>query len=240
MKKSVLRFCTMFAVCWISAGFAHAAGGAFAVDDAAVEAVGACKTETILATEIASNSDRYAITTPACAFAFGEQRSEVALGIGRRRAGDLYTTPASLKFKTPLPGFDLTKRERFGAAISAGYFADLDDGKRRSRGYFVTMPVSFRLNESFLVNANLGRNEFDRRADSFTNWGASLEMNLQQFGYRRITLVAETFAPRRAETAYQLGARYAPLATLDFDVLLGRNLGGERKNWLTFGLTQRF
>lgn len=240
MKRSVVRFCATFAVCCLSAGFVRAAGGAFAVDDAAVEAVGVCKTETILASEIATNPDRYAVTTPACALAFGERRSEVAIGIGRRRAGDLYATPASLKFKTPLPGFDLTKLERFGAAISAGYFADLDDGKRRSRGYFVTVPASFQLNEMFLLNVNVGRSEFEHRPESFTNWGASIEMNLQQFGYRQITLVAETFTPRRSETAYQLGARYTPSATLDLDVLLGRNLGGEQGTWLTFGVTQRF
>jgi hypothetical protein len=35
-------------------------------------------------------------------------------------------------------------------------------------------------------------------------------------------------------------ARYTPNAKFDIDLLFGRNLGGERKNWLTLGLTQRF
>lgn len=219
-------------------GAAEAGGGAFAVDDAAVERAGACKAETVAAFGLGSNADRFLVTTPACSLAIGTLRSEFAAGIGRKRAAEIYGTPALVKFKTPVPDLDFSANEKFGFALSGGYLGDFD-GERRG-GYFFTAPASFRLNETFLFNANIGRTEYQVRTDSFTSWGASVEMNLKQAGFQRVTLVAETFSPRRAETAYQLGARYAASAGFDIDMLFGRNLGGERKNWLTLGLTQHF
>jgi hypothetical protein len=234
--KSLCRVLPAFLFFW--PGFAEAAGGAFAVDDAAVELAGVCKVETIAALGLGTNNDGFLVSTPACALAFGTHRAELAASIGRRRAFDTYATPALVKFKTPIPGLDFAAEGKFGAAFSAGYLTDFDGAGRN--GYFFTAPLSFRIDETFLFNVNIGRTEYDNRVDSFTSWGASLEMNLKKIGYEQFTLVAETFSPRKDETAYQLGARYSHSATLDFDVLLGRNLGGERKNWLTLGLTQRF
>jgi hypothetical protein len=102
------------------------------------------------------------------------------------------------------------------------------------------VPASYRIGDALLLNANIGHTEFDNRTESFTSWGTSIEFNLKSLGYAQMTLVAEAFSLKRAETAYQLGARYTASPTFDIDLLFGRNLGGERKNWLTLGLTQRF
>lgn len=234
--KSLLRLTLALGALW--PGLAEAAGGAFAVDDAAVELAGVCKVETIAALGLGSNGDAFLVSTPACAVALASHRAELAAGISRRKTSGDYATPAVLKFKTPLPGLDFSTDGKSGVAFSAGYLTEFDGAGRN--GYFVTVPLSYRLDETFLFNANVGRTEYDNRIESFTSWGASVEIDLKRIGHERLTLVAEAFGPRRGETAYQLGARYSPSATFDVDVLFGRNLGGERRNWLTLGLTQRF
>src|SRR5690554_1294025 len=71
----------------------HAAGGAYAVDDAGVDAPGACKVETFAS--FARNDDFMAVVAPACVVSLGGP-VELGLQVDRSRSGGEWGTGGSL------------------------------------------------------------------------------------------------------------------------------------------------
>ena len=223
----------------LAAGEARAAGGAFAVDDAAVEAAGVCKVESILSASESPPADRTAQATPACSLAPFGHRAEFAAAFSRRRTTGEYSSPLTIKAKTPVPGLDFAKSDQFGVAVTAGYALDHLD-TANSGAFFIVVPVTYRISDSLLFNLNIGRHQHRNEAESYTIWGTSLEFNLKPMGLEKFTLVGEIFGAGRGETASQFGIRFSPDAKIDIDVLFGHNLNGENANWLTLGLATRF
>jgi hypothetical protein len=61
------------------------------------------------------------------------------------------------------------------------------------------------------------------------------------------TLTAEVFgqavkpaAPGENQPRYQLGMRYRPVEPFNIDLIYGRNLVGDERDWLTVSVTARF
>jgi hypothetical protein len=55
-------------------------------------------------------------------------------------------------------------------------------------------------------------------------------------------LLGEVFAilgPEQSNPRMQLGLRYNPVKSVDLDLIYGRNIAGERSNWITIGLNFR-
>ena len=109
---------------------------------------------------------------------------------------------------------------------------------------FVNVPVTYTFSESFKVNLNAGW-IYERPNDQhFVSYGAGFEW----IPLKHLTLIGEVFgvvtqnpeARTVVDPRFQLGLRITPIDTMDFDVIYGRNIGGENANWITVGLNVRF
>jgi hypothetical protein len=213
----------------LAPGRVLAAGGAFAVDDAGVDEAGACKVEAW--TSFARNRDFIGVVAPACVVRLGTP-VELGAQFDRSRSGGEWGTGLSLKAKTALVprGDDGV----VGVALVGGIGFDLT--AHETAELFVNVPVTIRIAEPLLLNFNVGalRDRVEQR--SFVTWGAGFELSLAP----RFTLIGEVFGQSSEDPGAQLGLRYTPHEKVDFDLIYGRNLAGERADWITVGLNLRF
>jgi hypothetical protein len=219
-------------------GAAHAAGGAYVVDDAAIDDVGACKVESWIS--LASNTDLAAVSTPACVVPLFLP-TELGLQAARVRTDSEWSTSATPKFKTTLVKPEVGK---FGLAIAGGATFDLLTGTNGS--VFVNIPITCMVSETFKLNVNAGWT-YDRvNVLHYATYGAGFEWIPVKDG--PVTLIAEVFGligertdPRSIiDPRLQAGIRITPIETLDLDLIYGRNIAGENANWVTLGLNVRF
>lgn len=215
---------------------AVAAGGAYAVDDAAVDGAGACKVESWLS--FASNSDFIAAVTPACAVEI-LRPIEIGVQLARSRADREWGTSLAPKAKINLLPVETGK---LGLAASASPSFDLVTGE--TTGIAVNVPVTFALTEDFRINLNGGWfHDRIARLDHAT-YGAGVEWSPA----KPLTLIAEVFGlagervdPRSVtDPRLQAGLRVTPAESFDIDVIWGRNITGENAHWVTLGLNVRF
>jgi hypothetical protein len=223
----------------------QAAGGAFAVDDAAVDAPGACKVESWVA--FASNQDFIGVVSPACVVKLGRP-VELGVAYQRSRADGEWGTTLGLKAKTNIIPVETGK---LGVGFSIGVPIDLL--MRQVTGFSANVPFTFQFSEEFKLNANLGW-LYERTNDhiNWLTWGAGFEWQFAP----KLTLIGETFGqlgrlpmvepgdplPPNSirEPRVQLGLRITPMDAFDIDFIYGRNLTGENANWGTLGLNVRF
>jgi hypothetical protein len=215
---------------------ARGAGGAFAVDDAAVDDPGACKVESWVSS--ASNRDFAAVSTPACVLKLFFP-TEVGLQAARTRAGGEWSTSLTPKAKMMLIE---PKVGNFGLAISGGATFDAKTGT--NTGSFVNVPLTYMFSETFKINVNAGWSYDHVNLLHYATYGAGLEW----VPVKSWTVIGEVFGligqqtdPRSVtDPRFQVGLRYTPIETLDFDVIYGRNITGENANWITVGMNVRF
>jgi hypothetical protein len=206
---------------------AAAAGGAFAVDDSEVGAPGECKVEAWGA--FADNSNFIGAIAPACVFNLGRP-VDVSATVARVRVDDSWNTDLVLKAKTPIiPLGDGS----FGVALSGSIGFNLTD--RQTAAVLIVVPFTFQVSEPLRVNVNFGVlfDLVDKR--NLFAWGAGFEYSLS----KPFTFIAEVFGFDR-ETSAQAGLRYTPHEKVDFDLIYGYNLTGEKANWITLGVNVRF
>jgi hypothetical protein len=208
---------------------ASAAGGAFAVDNAGVDDAGSCKVESWAS--FARNDDRIFAVAPACAVSLG-QPVEFGVQVARAHSGGEWGTGLTLKAKTSIIPFP--DEAAFGVAIAGGVGYDLTAG--RSAEYFVALPISIRLAAPFILNLDVGA-VWDRASgENFFTWGAGVQISLSE----KFMLIGEVFGQERERPGMQAGLRFTPHDKIDFDLIYGRNLTGERSDWLTLGMNVRF
>jgi hypothetical protein len=238
VRNSALRLAGSAVALVLAASSAHAAGGAFAVDDAAIDDVGACKVESWIS--LASNTDLAAVSTPACVIPLFLP-TEIGVQAARARADGEWSTSL-----TPKAKMTLVKPEagKFGLAISGGATFDVLTGE--NTGTFVNVPVTYMVSETFKLNVNAGWT-YDRvNVLHYATYGAGFEWIPVKDG--PVTLIAEVFGligertdPRSiTDPRFQAGIRITPIETLDLDLIYGRNIAGENANWVTVGLNVRF
>jgi hypothetical protein len=218
-------------------GQAHAAGGAFVVDDAAVDDPFSCKVES--STSFASNTAFLAMTTPACVLPLFRP-TEIGFNFARARSQDGdWATGVVAKAKTNLLPVEPGK---VGLAVSGGPAFNLLTGD--FAGAFFNVPVTYTASESFKVNVNAGW-IYDRDSNRHSaNYGAGVEW----IPAKPFTIIAEVFgvltpnpeARTVTNPRFQIGLRTTPIDTMDFDVIYGRNIFGENANWITVGWNVRF
>ncbi|MDP2412083.1 MAG: TonB-dependent receptor [Pseudolabrys sp.] len=223
---------------------AQAAGGAFAVDDSEVGTPGECKVEAW--TSFAHNNDFLAALAPACVLKLGIP-IELGAQVQRSRSDGAWGTGGTLKAKVnliPLAGHP------FGLGLAGGAHWDLVTGV--STGGFVYLPATIELNDKFRINLNAGWSYDHSARLNYLTWGAGFEWNF----VKPLTLIGEVYgqsghlpavepgdppAPNSIrEPRIQLGLRYTPKENIDFDVIWGRNIGGENAHWITTGVNLRF
>jgi hypothetical protein len=217
---------------------AHAAGGAFVVDDSEIAKVGDCKVESWVS--FADNHDFVGSSTPACVFNIF-QPVEIGAQFQRFRAGGVWDTSLTMKAKTNMISID---PGNFGLALSGGNTIDLITGEYL--GSFVNVPVSLKPSKDWQINLNLGSLYDSPNNLLWLTWGAGFEWN---FVPDKFTLLGEVFGQlghrdplnsALSDPRAQIGLRYNPKPNIDLDVIYGRNITGVEANWITVGLNVRF
>jgi len=216
---------------------AHAAGGAFFVDDASVDEPYSCKVESW--GSLGSNTASVAVTSPACVLPLFRP-TEIGFSIVRTRSetGD-WGTGLIVKPKMNLLPVETGK---VGLAVSGGPAFDLATGE--FAGAFLNVPVTYTASDSFKINVNAGwiyDHDSNRHSASY---GAGVEW----IPGKPFTIIAEVFgvltsnpdARTVTDPRFQVGLRITPIDTMDFDVIYGRNIYGENASWITVGWNVRF
>lgn len=228
-----------FAVSSVSSGPAHAAGGAFAVDDSEVAKPGECKVESWYSH--ASNDDLVAVASPACVVKLGLP-VELGFALARSRGDDVWGTDLVLKAKTTLISVEGPRKIGIGLAVATSF----DLVAHQNTGTLVNVPISIQLTEQLRANLNAGWS-FDNTTDThYATWGVGLEWNF----VKPLTLIAEIYGiagdrpptdpPSLTDVRAQAGLRWTPHDKIDFDLIYGRNIGGENADWITAGVNLRF
>jgi hypothetical protein len=211
-----------------SHGAALAIGGAFAVDNAGVDDAGACKVEAWASA--ARNGDRIFAVAPTCAVSLG-QPVEFGLQFDRIRFDGQWTSAGALNAKTSL--IPLADHAHFGVAISGTAVWSFQTDEIAA--YVLNIPVSFRVAEPLQLNFQVG-GIWERAGHEHFTWGAGFELALTP----RLTFVGEVFSLASAHRGAQAGLRYTPHEKIDFDLIYGHNLAGEKSDWITAGVNVRF
>jgi hypothetical protein len=207
----------------------HAAEGAFAVDNADVNEPGFCKVETW--GSAARNGDRIFAVAPLCAVSFG-QPVDLAIQIDRANFDGEWLTAGALKAKTSI--VPLGDASRFGVAISGAAIASFKTNQFVA--YSINVPVTFRVTDSLDLSLQFG-GLWDRVDDrSHITWGGGFEFTLTP----QLMLIGEVFSLASEHRGAQAGLRYTPHEKIDFDLIYGHNLAGEKSDWLTLGVNVRF
>lgn len=236
--KLLVAWVAAFAALVLLSSHGHAAGGAYFVDDAAIDDVGACKVESWVA--LASNTDLAAVSAPACVVPLFLP-TELSVQAVRFRMDGEWGTALAPKAKMTLVKPEVGK---FGVAIVGSSIFNVSTGELGSS--FIYIPVTYTVTETFKFNVNAGWSYDHSAALHYAIYGAGFEWIPVKDG--PVTLIAEMFGfigertdPRSIiEPRFQAGIRITPIETVDLDLIYGRNIGGENANWVTVGLNVRF
>ena len=212
---------------------ANAAGGAYTVDDAAVNAPGTCNVDAWYTANRHNGSTHNETLAPACTFA---ALPSVQWGAALSRATDAGKDETQV---SPQLKAQVLSREDVGLemAVSAGAHLALD----RQHGFDgadVNLPLTWQPLEALRLNLNAGwahaYNDGDQQHR--LTWGTGFEY---QWG-QSLTLIAERYGQEGGDQAWQAGPRFHLGQFVDVDWVVGRSLVGERDQWLTSGATLRF
>ncbi len=208
---------------------AQAAGGAFFVDNAGVDDPGTCKVEAWASA--ARGDDRVFAVVPACAVSLG-QPVEFGVQYDRLRLDGEWASAGALNAKTPLVPF--IDHVQFGAAVSGAVVLAFETNEIAA--YVVNVPFSFRVAEPLQLNFQVGGIWERATGHEHFTWGGGIELALT----RQLTFVGEMFSLASRHRGVQAGLRYTPHEKIDFDLIYGHNLAGDKSDWLTLGVNVRF
>lgn len=213
----------MFAVAACTAACkVSAAGGHFAVDDAAILDPGQCQFETWFERE-AGGKRTLAHVGPACRLGF----AELSLNIDRTRtagAGSSTVSGIQGKWARALPG---------GLSIGAVVATAWQDDTPHQAGSTVVLPLTWQPAEGWQIHVNGGR-DFVRDAPDSVRAGMAVEWTATP----ACSFIAERFREQRADR-WRLGARYLLTPAVNMDLSRTQGLGDAASSW-TLGLTWAF
>jgi hypothetical protein len=206
-------------------------GGAYYVDDAEIGKVGSCEVESWAS--FAANGDRIGVFSPACVVNMGVP---VELGtnlVGTRSAGD---PGGSVSLTAKTVPFPIRDHRGWGLALSGAVVYDPID--HTATGAILNVPMTYDFSKALRVNVNVGTQYNEGPHSWFATGGVGVSWNF----VKQWSVISEVFAivgPGQANPRFQSGIRYSPSKDIDCDLIYGRNLTGERANWITFALTVR-
>jgi hypothetical protein len=209
---------------------AASTGGAYFIDDADIEPVGHCEIEHW--TSFAANGDRVLVSNPACVADLGRPVELGATVLRTKSGGDWDTTIAA----TAKTVFKEPGGHGWGYAMSGAI--TFDTNTQLLNGIIINVPVSYDFSKALRVNFNVGWQYDPSQNQNFMTGGAGFAWNF----VKPLSVIGEVFAivgPDQTNPRMQLGLRYNPVKSVDLDVIYGRNITGERSNWITVGLNFR-
>ena len=208
---------------------AFAAGGAYAVDDGAINAPGECNVDAWYSAHRHDGSTHNETLSPACTF---EALPAVQWGAALSRANR--ETQVSPQVKAQV----MSRQDlRLEIAVSASAHVALDR-RHAFDGADFNVPLTWQPLEPLRLNLNAGWTHAydDGEQNQRLTWGAGAEYRVAH----SLTLIVERYGQKGAEQAWQAGPRFHLGPLIDIDVVVGRSLVAERAQWLTTGATLRF
>ena len=213
-----------------------AADAAYQVDAADVATPGSCKVETWVS--FSEADDFIAAVNPTCV-ADVSRPLQVSVQFARLRSEDEYTSTATPKLKTNLLPTGIGK---IGVAIAGGVTYDFNADDMIAASIY--LPATLRLSHQTRVNVNLGWLKDRVFKQDYGTYGVGVDWRTDDNVW---TLTSEVFGqavapapPGANQPRYQLGVRYRPVDPYSVDLVYGRNLIGEGRNWLTVAAVVRF
>lgn len=206
---------------------AHAAGGPYAVDDAAIGGVGECQIESWVS--FANNGHFVGVTQPACVVNLGTPVELTAAFQVARFDGE-WATLTGLQGK-----FILLPLGSFAVALAINTLFDATNGQNVT---FVNVPVTIKVRDDLRLNVNGGWLYDSIDDTNHLTWGGGFQWDFQ----RQWTAIAEIYGQtgQLSDPRVQAGVRFAPTKSVDVDIVYGHNITGENASWITAGLTVRF
>jgi len=212
---------------------AHAAGGSYVVDDGAVNDPGQCNSDVWYTSNRHDRSTNSTVLDTACTFQ-GLPGFQWGLTAQRDRSeGD------TLNLLSPQLKAQLLANKDLGiemAFTTTGHFA-LDRGHAFDGADF-TIPFTYQPFEALRINVDAGWTHAYNDGDQqhAWTWGTGFEYTVVD----SLTLIAERYGQQGGDQSWQAGPRLHLGPNVDIDLVLGRNLTGDRDQWLTTGATFRF
>jgi len=203
---------------------AFAAGGAYTVDDGAINAPGECNVDGSYTGSTARSALSGACTS----------RAMPNLQWGAAIENDPDQTQLSPQLKGALWAWQDAGVEIAWAA--AAHIAM--DRRHPFDGADLGLPLSWQPFETLRLNLNAGWAHAydDGERNHGLTWGTGLEYRVAGC----LTLLAERYGQQHGDQAWQAGPRVHLGKQVDVDLVVGRNLAGDRDHWLTTGATLRF
>jgi len=212
---------------------ANAAGGAYVVDDGAINAPGECNVDAWYTANRHDGSTHTETLSPACTFA---TMPSVQWGAAVSRA--THTGQGETQVSPQLKA-QVWSREDLGLemAVAAGAHFALDR-RHGFDGADFNVPLTWQPLEALRLNLNAGWSHAYNDGDQQhrLTWGSGVEYQVAPV----LTLIAERYGQEGGDQAWQAGPRFHLGEFVDIDLVVGRSLIGERAQWLTTGATLRF
>lgn len=208
---------------------AFAAGGSYVVDDAAINAPGECNLDAWYTRNRHDSSTHHSSLSAACT-----ARGLPTVQWGAAIEDDPDQTLVSPQIKASLWSWDDA-----GVEIAVAGAAHIAFNRRHAfDGADLTVPLTWQPLPALRLNLNAGWAHAydDGEQNHRLTWGTGLEYSVAD----SLTLVAERYGQQRGDQAWQAGPRVHLGKQVDVDLVIGRNLNGDRDQWLTTGATLRF
>lgn len=228
MKKFLFAFSALaLSLSAVPASFAN--GGPYAVDDAGIATPGKFKLESW--SSFASNGDRVYLASPGFtleALPF----VEFELTVERRRSDGEWAATFAPAAKIALRDMD---QHGYGLALSIG--SGHAGVIRNADTVYAVVPLSLPVNERLNLHFNAGVERDLTENETVGVWG----MAAQVMAHDRLELIGEVFGSEGNRPGWQAGFRpYVLDGNIALEIVYGRNLDGERADWLTVGLSFEF
>lgn len=204
-------------------------GGPYAVDDAGIATPGKFKLESW--SSFANNGDRVWLASPGFtleALPF----VEFELTVESRRTDGEWATTFAPAAKIALRDID---EHGYGLALSVG--SGHAGVIRNADTLYAVVPLSVPVNERLNLHFNAGVERDLTEKETVGVWG----MAAQVMAHDRLELIGEVFGAENDRPGWQAGIRpFLFDGNVALDIVYGRNLDGERADWLTVGLAFEF
>ncbi|WP_095144482.1 hypothetical protein [Pseudomonas sp. Irchel s3b6] len=212
---------------------ANAAGGAYVVDDGAINAPGECNVDLWNQSGRHNHSTHNLVLSQACTFK-GLPGIQLGAAIEHGRDDGDGETQVSPQLKA-----QLLDREDLGLQLALAANAHVAINRAHAfDGADLSLPLTYTPIQTLRLNLNAGwAHAYDEGEQNHRwTWGTGVEYDLAD----ALTLIAERFGQRGGQQAWQAGPRLHIGERLDLDLVVGRDLTQDRDQWLTTGVTLRF
>ena len=212
---------------------AQAAGGAYVVDDGAINAPRECNVDLWHQSARHKGSNHDNVIASACTF---NQLPWLQLGAALQRQ---YADGSGETQVNPQIKVQLLNRQDLGLQLALAGSARW--ARRRAHGFDggdLSLPVTFNATDSVRLHLNVGWAHAydDSEQNHRSTWGIASEYDLTQ----RLTLIAQRYGEQGGEQGWQGGPRLHAGQHLDLDLIVGQCLTKGCGRLLTTGATFRF